>query len=113
MRFFFVLIASTALAGVKWGEIPLSFEPNTGQAASEVRYLARGSAYTLYLTNGETVLAGKDQSPLRTKLVGANLLAPIAGEGKQDSSSNYFVGNDPGKWRTSVPNFGGVRYADL
>ncbi len=113
MRFLFFLVGSTALAGVKWGEIPLSFEPNAGQAASEVRYLARGSAYTLYLTNGGTVLAGKNQAPLRTRLARANLAAPVAGEGKQDSKSNYFVGNDPGKWHSSVPNYGGVRYTGL
>ena len=108
MRLLFVLLCGTAL-----GEIPLSFEPNTGQAGSGVRYLARGSAYTLYLTDGETVLAGKGRAALRTRLAGAKLAAPIDGEGAQDSFSNYFVGNDPRKWRTSVPNFGRVRYRGL
>ena len=57
MRVLFLLTACTMAAPVKWGDIPLSFEPNTGQAAAEVRYLARGSSYTLYLASGETVLA--------------------------------------------------------
>jgi hypothetical protein len=35
-----------------WGDIPLSFEPNVGQEPREVRYLARGSSYTLYLAGG-------------------------------------------------------------
>src|SRR6202035_1283991 len=99
--------------GVKWGNIPLSFEPNTGQAATEVRYLARGSAYTLYLNSAETVLAARNQSPLRTKLSGANAAARILGEGQQASTSNYFVGKDQSKWRTSVPNYGRVRYAGV
>jgi uncharacterized protein (TIGR03437 family) len=115
MRATLLLLAGTAMAApaVKWGNIPLSFEPNTGQASAEVRYLARGSSYTLYLAGGETMLAGRNQSPLRTKLPGANLSARIAGEGPQASTSNYFVGNDPRKWRTSVPNYEKVRYAGI
>jgi uncharacterized protein (TIGR03437 family) len=115
MRICFLLIAGTAMAApaVQWGNIPLSFEPNTGQASAQVRYLARGSSYTLYLAGGETVLAGRNQSPLRTRLSGANPSLRIAGEGPQDSRSNYFIGNDPAKWRTSVPNFARVRYAGV
>ena len=115
MRACFLLIAGTAMAApaVQWGTVPLSFEPNTGQAPAEVRYLVRGSAYTLYLACGETVLAGRNQSPLRTRLSGANPSARIAGEIPQDSRSNYFIGNDPAKWRTSVPNFARVRYAGV
>src|SRR5262245_35098538 len=57
---------------VKWGDIPLSFEPNLGQESSEVRYLARGSSYTLYLAAREIVLSGHNQAPLRMQLSGAN-----------------------------------------
>ncbi len=115
MRACFLLIAGTAMAApaVQWGTVPLSFEPNTGQAPAEVRYLVRGSAYTLYLACGEAVLAGRNQPPLRTRLSGANPSARIAGEIPQDSRSNYFIGNDPAKWRTSVPNFARVRYAGV
>jgi uncharacterized protein (TIGR03437 family) len=115
MRLCFLLIAGTAMAapGVRWGNIPLSFEPDTGQASAQVSYLARGSSYTLYLAGGETVLAGRNQPPLRTRLAGANPSLRIAGEGPQDSRSNYFIGNDPAKWRTSVPNFARVRYAGV
>ncbi len=115
MRICFLLIAGTVMAApaVRWGTVPLSFEPNTGQAAAEVRYLARGKSYTLYLTRGETVLAGRNQPPLRTRLSGANLSARIAGEVPQDATSNYFIGNDPAKWHTSVPNFARVRYAGI
>ena len=115
MRVCFLLIAGTAMAApaVQWGNVPLSFEPNTGQASAEVRYLARGSSYTLYLDCGETILAGRNQSPLRTRLSGANPLARVAGEVPQDSRSNYFIGNDPAEWHTSIPNFARVRYAGV
>src|SRR5262249_10937984 len=115
MRATLLLFAGTAMAApaVKWGDIPLSFEPNRGQASAPVRYLARGSSYTLYLTDGETVLAGGHQRFLRTKLAGANLAAPIRGEAPQESTSNYFVGKDPARWRSAIPNYGRVRYRNI
>lgn len=115
MRLWFLLFSGTALAApaVQWGNIPLSFEPNAGQASAQVRYLARSGSCTLYLASGETVLAGPNQSPLRTRLSGANPSAVIAGEVPQDSRSNYFIGNDPAQWHTAVPNFARVRYAGI
>jgi hypothetical protein len=98
---------------ITWADIPLSFEPNAGQTAAEVGYLARSNSYTLYLTGAETVLAGTGQQPFRMKLSGARVPARIAGEDRQASTSNYFVGNDPAKWRTSVPNYGKVRYSGV
>ena len=115
MRAALLLIAGTAIAApaVRWGDIPLSFEPNRGQAPGPVRYLARGSRYTLYLASGETVLAPRGQSPLRTRLWGANPAAPITGEAQQVSTSNYFVGSDSSRWHAEVPNYGRVRYAGV
>ena len=112
MRACLFLIAGTCMAApaVQWINAPLSFEPNAGQASAEVRYLARDRAYTLYFASGETVLAGPRHSVLRTRLSGANPSARIAGEVPQDSQSNYFLGNDPAQWHTSVPNFARVRY---
>ena len=36
--------------------LPLAFEPNQGQTDPQVRYLARGPGYSLYLTNREAVI---------------------------------------------------------
>ena len=73
---------ATDAQSTRWGDIPLSFEPNMGQEPHEVRYLARGSSYTLYLAGGEMFLGGHNQqAPLRMKLLGANIAAPIMGEG--------------------------------
>jgi uncharacterized protein (TIGR03437 family) len=120
MRAALLLTTGLAIAGaaiatplVKWGNLPLSFEPNVGQAPAEVRYLARGNSYTLYLAPCEIVIARGDQTPLRTKLAGANALAYVAGEVPQASFSNYFTGSDPRQWRTSVPNYTKVRYAGV
>jgi len=115
MRTLFLFIAGTAMAApaVKWSDIPLSFEPNQGQEAAEVRYVARGSSYNLYLAAGETVLAAHNQAPMRIKLVGANLGAAVEGEDQQVSLTNYFVGNDPSKWHRSVPNYARARYRNV
>src|SRR4051794_31372406 len=116
MRTILLLAAATAAMAapsVRWGNMPLSFEPNAGQSSGDVRYLARGGAYTLLFGSGEIMLTGSRQSPLRMRFSGATPSARIAGEALQASTSNYFVGNDPGKWLHSVPNFGRVRYTGV
>lgn len=115
MRPLLLLVAGTAIASptVKWGNMPLSFEPNRGQASAEIHYLARGCSYTLYLASGGTELVGHNRPALRTRFSGANLSATVAGEVPQPSVSNYFIGSDPQKWHSSIPNFEKVRYAGV
>ena len=50
---------------------------------------------------------------LRMKLVGADASAPAEGADELAGKTNYFVGNDPSKWRTDVPTFGSVRYREV
>lgn len=47
------------------------------------------------------------------KLVGANSTAKISGLEQLPGTSNYFIGNDPKKWHTAVPNYAKVRYQDV
>src|ERR1019366_5919965 len=47
--------AHSALAS-KGLSLPLFFEPNQGQTAPQVKFLARGSGYGLFLTADEAVL---------------------------------------------------------
>jgi hypothetical protein len=52
----------------------------------------------------------------RVERVGLALANPHAhGQplGKLGETSNYFIGRDPQKWRTGVPNFARVRYQDV
>jgi hypothetical protein len=39
-----------------YGRLPLAFEPNVGQTAPEVRFLARGGRMTTFFTDAETVI---------------------------------------------------------
>jgi hypothetical protein len=163
-----------------YGKLPLSFEANQGQTDARVRFLARGSGYTIFLAGGESVLSlrksqpglsrfgkpglssrfepsgpvgpragdwpnlGGDRKPLwpslipglsqmvpepnatkgdaagepkpeaahvvRMRLVGANPNARTVGLDELPGRSNYFIGNDPKKWRTNVPNYTRVMF---
>jgi len=112
-------------------QLPLIFEPNQGQADSSVKFVARGSGYSLYLDPAGAVLAmqtarpalagqrGPDQSKpsrsvesVRMTLVGANAAA-VAGSDLLPGKSNYFIGNDPKKWHTGIPQFAGVHYQSV
>src|SRR5687767_7505206 len=44
-------------ARAAYARLPLSFEQNRGQADGRVRFISRGSGYTLFLTPVEAVLA--------------------------------------------------------
>jgi Beta-propeller repeat/Transmembrane protein 131-like N-terminal len=43
-----------------YGKLPMAFEINQGQADAQVKFLARGAGYTVFLTGDEAVLALKE-----------------------------------------------------
>jgi len=108
------------------GQLPLSFEPNQGQTDSQVRFLARGTGYGLFLAADEAVLklraglrrgarrnAGVGPAIVRMKLSGANPNPVISGTDELEGKSNYIIGNDPSKWHRNVPHFARVRYREV
>jgi hypothetical protein len=106
-------------AATAYGQLPLSFERNLGQADPSVDFLARGSGYTVYLTGNQAVLALQSASSpgteqvLDMRLLGANTSAPVSGQGKLPGASNYYVGSDPAQWRTNIPNYAQVQYQNV
>ena len=50
---------------------------------------------------------------LRMKLVGANPNSEVTGLDELPGKWNYFIGNDPDKWRTNVPNYTKVKYKSI
>jgi hypothetical protein len=86
----------------------------------QVKYLARGRSYTLFLTSRAAVLSlrsGRAGQPatacLRLSLRGAAVTPVIRGEEKLPGQSHYFLGNDPGQWRMHVPTYARVRYQQV
>jgi Carboxypeptidase regulatory-like domain/Calx-beta domain/Beta-propeller repeat len=117
-------------ANEAYGKLPLSFEANMGQTDAQVKYLSRGSGYSLFLTADEAVLSlqqdrtvsanddGTQQrrsanDVLRVKLLGASRSARVTGSDELPGKSNYFIGNNPRKWRTNVATFARVQYRDV
>jgi hypothetical protein len=126
LRFSIVLCSVTSIAwsqvprqhakAASYGNLPLLFETNQGQADPSVQAIAHGQGYTLFLRSGEAVFtlpAGSGNSVLRMQLVGANPRAAVAEEDPQITKTNYFLGNDPGRWHTGIPNYSRVRYRSV
>jgi hypothetical protein len=115
-----------------YGKLPLAFEMNEGLSDPQVKFVSRGAGYTLFLTADAAVLAlqpsvpspldpgqAKNKYPpsaravLRMRLVNANPVARVSGLDMLPGKSNYFIGNNPQKWRTNVRQFSKVRYENV
>jgi uncharacterized repeat protein (TIGR01451 family) len=113
-------------------QLPLLFEPNQGQvnlgetstsqSDSAVKFVARGSGYSLFLDSEGATLALRSQAragsaarteSVRMKLAGASPNARIAGTDLLPGKSNYFIGNDRSKWRSNIPQFARVSYEEV
>jgi hypothetical protein len=126
-------------AAREYGKLPLSFEANRGQTDARVKFLSRAGGYQLFLTSTEAVLAlraprakarndsrGLARNPraeapvfskrdnlsdvLRMHFVGANAATQVFGVDELPGKSNYFIGNDPRKWRAGIPTYAKVKY---
>ena len=107
----------------EYGKIPLGFELNQGQTDAEVQFLARGAGYIVFLTptnavlslrrQGEENAAPKQATVLRMALLGANPASKVSGLDQLAGKSNYYIGNDPAKWRVDVPSYRRVSYQDI
>src|SRR5712692_3149813 len=111
-------VASQSRIVESYGRLPLNFAPNRGQTDARVQFLSRGSGYGLFLTSTEAVLslaASRGVSPqvLRMKLAGANRRSQARGLEPLAGQSNYFIGNDPQRWRTEIPHYARVEFAEV
>jgi len=119
-----------------YGRLPLHFEANQGQTAEQVKFLARGRGYTLFLTSTESVLVlrspeaagpvnrvtpgkvvtSKRSTPsaiLRLKLLGANPRPAVDGREELPGRSHYLIGSDRKRWRANVPQHARVEYREV
>lgn len=113
-----------------YGRLPLGFERNQGQSDPRVQFLSRGHGYTMFLTANEAVLAlGKVNASrsdsalaklhpavpsfIRMRLVRPSASAAATGVDELPGKSNYFLGNDPAKWRSNVANYARVKYSGI
>ena len=113
MGWIVLLLAGSSLAAADpYGKLPLTFEANQGQTDAQVQFMSMRHGRTLFLTSTEAVLR-TGPNVFRMKLAGANPSSKAEGAEPRIARSNYFIGNDPEKWRISVPNYGRVRFAEV
>ena len=122
-------LLKTLSAPENYGNLPLVFEPNDGQVDPSVRFLTHTHDMTVYFTDNEAVMVlhkGEKSDPhrlrgqlahpkaetavVRMKLAGAGKPGQVAGLDKLPGLSSYFIGNDPAKWRTNIPNYARIQY---
>jgi hypothetical protein len=115
-----------------YGNLPLTFEANRGQAEPQVKFLSRNRGYTAYLTAGGMTLSLRPSSVvqaaapgqaanttqgananLQFTLVGAAQNTAAIGEDPQPGRVNYFLGNDPSKWQMNVATYTRIRYPSV
>jgi len=95
-----------------YGQLPLSFIPNQGQVDRRVGYYVQSGGQSLWFT-ADGVTMALPETTLRLEFLGANPLARLEGGDKLPGIVNYFIGNDPAKWRTNIPTHGRITYRDL
>lgn len=118
--------------------IPLAFVPNVGQSDPIVRFQSHTLQGTLFFMPGEVALAvpaspNRSRAHAFTKPEMASVLTPqavapsmvhihfdkasatteVVGVAPLTGVANYFIGNDPARWRTSVPTYAGLVYKNL
>lgn len=115
-----------------YGNLPISFEANEGQTASEVKFIARGNGYGLFLTSNGAVLSldepsGSNQNGLSAdersaahsravvsmQMLDSRRPSRIRGRDKQPGKVNYFIGSDSTKWRKNIETFSKVHYESV
>ena len=124
--------------GEVYGNLPLSFEANRGQARGDVKFLSRGDGFQLLLSPDGATLALADvtgrgkarkqasarvgRAPagarnrvgkLKMGLVGARTEPLLSGEGELAGKSHYLRGVDPRGWVTGVPTYSKVKYTGV
>jgi hypothetical protein len=112
--------AAQRLADFGW-----AFEPNVGQSAPQVRFLARARDATVFLTDDSVYFswhqaqhdgqqrAKGEPSSVRLQFSGAKLRAMQSGETPLPGKTNYLLGSTPNQWHPDVPRYAAVKYVGL
>ena len=116
--------------------LPSHFEPLPARKAGALSpngdppalngFVYRRSGYTLYLTPSEALftlegnssstsseLSSSSGGSFGIRFVGASPSLTVKGVDRMAGYTSYFIGNDPSRWRTAVPHFARVSYAQV
>ena len=122
------------VAAKLYGALPLSFAASDAQSEPHIDYVTRGSGYAISLSRNQvevhlgrrsgasklersTSVEGSHdsmrESTVRMLLHASQPGARGVGVGELPGKVNYLIGNDPSKWRSGVPTYAKVQYADV
>jgi hypothetical protein len=125
-----------------YGKIPLYFIPNCGQVEEQALYYAKTSGYTLWITKEGLVFDSaipeaetensakklKDPAPAvtlerkavpyhrdtaRMIFLNSNRNTEVVASELTEHRVNYFIGNDPTKWKNDIPTSLAVLYKEI
>lgn len=116
----------------------LSFEANRGQSDPHVKFMARGKGSTIYLTGDSATVVATSMPPvpsgraaamsnriakpdlaqmktaaLTMRFTGGEHRGRVEGENRLPGMTNYFIGKDPARWHSAIPNYARVRYRNV
>jgi len=117
--------------------LPLAFVANQGQTDPQVKYIARGNGYSVFLTANDAVFAVSSvqhsgvrslRKPGATRLqadekirtgaidihmVGGNAKPDVVADGELPGIVNYYAGSDRKNWHTGVKQYASIEYRDM
>ncbi|HHN93427.1 MAG TPA: hypothetical protein ENK17_01540, partial [Anaerolineae bacterium] len=102
-----------APGGAAMASLPLAFVPNAGQSGETVRFLAHGGGASLFFLSDGVFLAAPRAPGLRLRFEGANPAPEVSGGERLPGIVNYFIGNDPARWRTNLPTYAAIVYREI
>jgi len=121
-----------------YGNLPLYFIKNDGQIDNKVKFYEKAAGHSMFFTEDGiyitmTKYAGEEKSAkmalkrfrdelkaknaksevIKLRPLNARKGVEIVAEEEQSGRVNYFIGNDPKKWKTDIPTYRKVRYKGL
>ncbi len=116
-----------------YGKLPLYFIKNNGQMDKKVKFYTRNGGHTIFFTEGGIYFSliqtqklqesSGDTETSKTSAVKSEILKLSFFNAKKESRItagdlqkgvfNYFIGNDPAKWRTDIPTYGALVYEEI
>ncbi|HEY7160269.1 MAG TPA: hypothetical protein VH815_03380, partial [Acidobacteriota bacterium] len=94
-------------------QAPILFEQNLGQEQPSIKYFARGPAYKTLLSSNHVQFERRDNSKLQISLDGSDPNPVINSAGNAKAVMNYYIGDKPENWKTSVPTYSNAIYKDI
>jgi hypothetical protein len=97
--------------------LPLAFTPNAGPAGADVLFQAHGLGSSVHFLPGRVRWSSPGppagSTGLTLQFLGAAATPAITGDQQLPGVVNYLLGDDPGRWRTHIPTYAQLSYAQL